>query len=245
MPRPRFIPPTVKSQPDSRPTSCPHCCGFILRGHGSVSKRIEDIRLAEVTVARYRCADCGRAFRHYPEGVDSHVQSRRLRAVAALSWALGLSLRSVSSLMFVLGCEMSRMSVWRAVQEAGEGARKQLTSRRGSETRGNAGKRGGPKVSDLTEEPGIEEPETARGMGADETIVRVNGEKVVVGFVIDNAAGELLGMDILENRDSDGFLDWLEGYASQHGVETMATDAPRLLGGRLSTRTNRCPANLG
>ena len=122
MPRVRFTLPQVKDCPDSRPSACPHCGSVLLNRHGTVAKRITDPYISEVTVIRYRCTDCLRTFRHYPEGVDSHDQSRRLRALGALSWALGLSLRSVSHLLAALGCRLSRMSVWRDVQESGSGA---------------------------------------------------------------------------------------------------------------------------
>ena len=54
--------------------------------------------------------------------VDRHDQSHRLRGLAALSWALGLSLRSVSHLLGALDCDLSRMSVWRDVQRTGTSA---------------------------------------------------------------------------------------------------------------------------
>ena len=46
-------------------------------------------------------------------------------------------------------------------------------------------------------------------MGADETIVKVRGKAKIVGFVVDAKGGELLGIAILVDRDSDGFADWL------------------------------------
>ena len=66
-----------------------------------------------------------------------------------LSWALGLSHRSVSNLLTALGSALSRMSSWRDVQEA------------------------------------------------DETMLRMKGEKVVSGFVTDAVSGNLLGIDLL------------------------------------------------
>ena len=102
MSRVRFTLPQVKDYPDSRPSACPHCGSVILNRHGKVTKRVTDLYLSEVTVMRYRCTDCLRTFRHYPEGVDSHDQSLRLRGLGALSWALGLSLRSVSHLLAAL-----------------------------------------------------------------------------------------------------------------------------------------------
>ena len=122
MPRVRFTLPQVKLYPDTRPSACPHCGSVYLNRHGPVTKPISDLYVDEVKAHRYRCCNCGRTFRHYPQGVDRHNQSHRLRGLAALSWALGLSLRSVSYLFGALGCDLSRMSVWRDVQDAGMSA---------------------------------------------------------------------------------------------------------------------------
>ena len=61
-------------------------------------------------------------------------------------------------------------------------------------------------------------------MGADETIVKVRGKAKLVGFVTDAESGELLGIDLLVERGSDGFVDWLKGYVERLGVEAVVTD---------------------
>ena len=187
MPRVRFILPQVKLYPDTRPAACTYCGSVYLNRHGEVTKRINDLYISEVTALRYRCCDCGRTFRHYPEGVDRHDQSHRLRGLAALSWALGLSLRSVSHLLGALGCDLSRISVWRDVQAAG-------TSALGGWLSGRHGR--------------------VRLIGADETVLKVRGRRAVVGFVTDAESGRLVGMDVLVHRDSDGFVKWLSGYVT-------------------------------
>ena len=192
MTRVRFTLPQVKDYPHTRPSACPHCGSIFLHRHGAVAKPIKDLYLSEVVVLRYRCTDCGRTFRHYPQGVDQHDQSLRLRGLAALSWALGLSLRSTSHLLAAMGRELSRMSVWRDVQESGSGALSGWLSR----ARGQV-----------------------RLMGADETVVRVKGEKTVVGFVTDAESGQLVGMDVLVDRDSEGFVRWLSDYVEPLGVD--------------------------
>ena len=197
MTRVRFTLPQVKHSPDTRPSACPHCGGVTFQRHGWVSKAVKDPYVSEVSVLRYRCTDCLRTFRQYPEGVDSHDQSIRLRGLAALAWGLGLSHRSVSDLLKALGCDLSRMSSWRDVQKAGSGAL------------GGWMNRAHGRV---------------RVMGADETVVSVRGEKVVLGFVTDAESGRLLGMDVLVHRDSVGFVEWLSGYVSRFGVEAVVTD---------------------
>ena len=197
MNRVRFILPQVKECPDSRPSNCIYCEGETFHRHGWVTKPIKDLYVSEVRVLRYGCTDCHRTFRHYPQGVDRHDQSQRLRGFAALSWALGLSLRSASHLLGALGSSLSRMSVWRDVQEAGSNSLNGWLGRA----------QGAVKV-----------------MGADETVVKVKGKKTVVGFVTDAQSGRLLGMDVLVDRDSEGFVKWLERYVSRFGVEAVVTD---------------------
>ena len=196
MPRVRFTLPQVKLHPDTRPAACSHCGSVYLHRHGTVAKPITDLYLDEVTVHRYRCTGCKRTFRHYPAGVDGHDQSLRVRGLAALVWALGLSHRSVGHMLCALGCELSRMSSWRDVQEAGAGAGRWVSRAR----------------------------RRVRVMGADETVVKLRGDKTVVGVVTDAETGQIVGMDVLVNRDTEGFLDWLSGYVSELCVEAMVTD---------------------
>ena len=61
-------------------------------------------------------------------------------------------------------------------------------------------------------------------MGADETVIKVRGKQTVVGFVTDAKSGQLVGMDVLVDRDSDGFMRWLKRYVSRFGVKSMVTD---------------------
>ena len=197
MKRIRFIPAQVKTVPDDRPTNCPYCGGGILNKHGSVEKPVKDIHVKTVTVHRYFCQSCGSTFRHYPQGVDRSGQTQRMRGCAALMWALGLSLRSASDMLSAVGEPLSHVSVWRDVQEAGEKARRSLAK----QVRGRV-----------------------RAVGADETFVKVKGEKTAMGVVTDAQTGQVLGLDVLVEQDSDAFLAWLGEYADEFGVEAIVTD---------------------
>ena len=61
-------------------------------------------------------------------------------------------------------------------------------------------------------------------MGADETIVKARGKAKLVEFVADAESGELLGIDMLVERDSDGGANRLKGYVERLGVEAVVTD---------------------
>ena len=63
-----------------------------------------------------------------------------------------------------------------------------------------------------------------RVTGADETAVRVKGEKAIVVVVTDAATGEVLGLEALVERDSDGSMEWLGDFARGYGGEAMVAD---------------------
>ena len=105
---------------DERPDACKRCGSQILTQRGTAEKSVIDLYDDKVTVIRYRCSDCGRTFRHYPEGVDRGGQTQRMRGWAALAWGLGLSLRSASHLIAAFGFSVSRMSARRDVRKRGE-----------------------------------------------------------------------------------------------------------------------------
>jgi transposase-like protein len=95
-----------------------------------------------------------------------------------------------------LGVELSKMSVWRDAQEAGEALRKSRPAAAGR----------------------------VRIMGADETVFKIKGEEVVVGFVVDAQNGESLGFEVLFEGDGQAFRRWLEPYAKELGAEVLVSD---------------------
>lgn len=112
--------PTVKPNAEKRPRRCPCCKGSTFQRWGGQFRRVRDPHLQHVLVYRYKCCQCGHTFRHYPEGIDQAQQTQRLRALAAIAWALGLSYRGIESLFAAFGVKMGRMSAWRDTQERSE-----------------------------------------------------------------------------------------------------------------------------
>ena len=197
MKRIRFIPAQVKTFPDESPHACKRCGSPIPNLRRTTDNSVTDLYIENVTAVHCRLSDCGSAFRHCPEGIDLGGQTQRMRGWAALAWALGLSPRSASRLLAAFGVSVSRMSVWRDIQEAGRNARRKQAG----------GARGRATVT-----------------GEDETVGRVKGEKTVVGAVTDAETGQVLGLEVLVERDSDGFMEWLCDFARDYGVEAMAAD---------------------
>jgi transposase-like protein len=166
-----------------------------LQRHGLLQKPIKDLYLDQVSLVRYHCNGCGRTFRDYPQRVDGHDQSQRLRALAALSWALGLSHQSISYLLTALAAPIAKMTSWRDVQEAGLGAARKLVR-----------------------------PAAVAVIGADESVLKVKGKQRVVGFVVEPDGGELLGLELLIRQDSHAFIQWLKQYAQGLGVKVIVSD---------------------
>ncbi len=165
-----------------------------MQRHGTVAKPVRDHKLKEVEVQRYKCVSCGRTFRHYPAGITPKSQSQRTVVLAALMYGLGLSCSAASHLLGALGADIAKMSVWRDAQEAGEALRRKRPAGR------------------------------VRVLGADETVYKVKGRKVVVGFVVDGASGRPLGFEVLCEGDGRAFREWLEPYAEGFGVEVLVSD---------------------
>lgn len=195
MKRVRILVPEVKGEVEGRPRRCRYCKSGILQGHGRARKRIKDPKLEEVEARRYRCCRCGRTFRHYPKGVGRAEQSQRLVVLAALLWGLGISHWNVSRFLEASGCGIAKMTSWRDVQQVGVVVRKMY-------------RRWG-KVEVI---------------GADETVMKVKGKKVVLGFVVEAKRGETLGIEVLVEQDALAFVDWLRKYAEALGARVVVSD---------------------
>lgn len=191
----RLLVPQVNPQPVGRPKACPQCGGLVLHRHQAVPKAIIDTQVRQAVAVRYRCVACRHTFRHYPEGVSHYRQSQRVMGLAVLLWTLGLSEWGTSHVLQALEAGIHRSSVHRDRLRAGA-----LLQRR-------------KKVAGRAEV-----------LGADETVVKVRGKATFLGVVVDGQSGETIGVDILVERDSVGFLDWLRFYTDELGVEVLVTD---------------------
>lgn len=166
----------------------------MLQRWGRALKPVRDPQVRQVVVQRYRCATCGRTFRWYPAGVTAADQSARLMMLAAVAWALGLSLRCVALLFPAFGVAVSRMTVWRDVQ-----ALAQATVARPYQGR-------------------------VRVLGVDGTGIRCRGETVGVVVAVDLGTGQPLAVELLDERDPQAVQAWLAPLVQQWGVEVLVTD---------------------
>lgn len=191
----RLLVPQVKPQPTDRPQMCRWCGSRLLQRHQTVPKSLIDTQVRNTQALRYRCATCGRTFRHYPDGVSHYRQSQRVMGLAVLLWTLGLSEWATSHVLHALEAGIHRSSVHRDRLRAGA-----LLQQRG----GAVGR--------------------VRVLGADETVAQVRGQATLLGFVVDGETGKTLGVDVLVAQDSTAFLRWLQSYTERLGVQALVTD---------------------
>ena len=164
------------------------------------------MKLTTAATVRYGCNACGKTFHHYPQGVtrkqqcllaSSRARSARVVVFATLLYTLGLSSDAAGKVLELLGAKISKATVWRDAQEVG------LALRRRNHHQ-DWGK--------------------VRVIGADETVFKVRGKEVVVGFVTNVETGEPIGVDILIDRSAKGFVKWLRRYAKRLGAQVVVTD---------------------
>lgn len=192
--------PTVNPTPVVRPKQCPYCSSEIMQRWGAVHKPLRDTDFEGVLAYRYRCTECARTFRWYPEGVDKADLSQRLRCLAALAWSMGLSLRGVGIIFcaFGEGLRVSRSSVWRAIQEKGEELRRRAKAQQSKH-----------KV---------------RVLGVDGAWIRLNGETTGVMVAVDMGDGQMVSMEVIDEHDPQAVCRWLKPLVEEFGVEVMVTD---------------------
>lgn len=184
----------VKDEISTRPRGCPYCGGVLLQGWGKVAKPLRDTQLNEVEVRRFRCCDCGRTFRHYPEGVGPADQSLRLKQLATICWVLGLSLRGVTGILGAFGIQLCHMSVWRDVQAL---------------------------AAVWTLPP---PPQGVRVLGVDGFYASIKGEDTGMVVAVDMGSGDPVALARIDEKDRPALFAWLEVLKEELGVEVLVSD---------------------
>jgi transposase-like protein len=186
--------PDVKTRPDGRPEKCPSCGYDIFQRWGGQTKRLRDPQVKQVVVYRYHCCRCRHTFRQYPEGVDQAQQSQRLRQLAAICWALGLSYRGIEVIFTAIGAGIDHMTAWRDVQERNEHLRHQR----------------------------LHKP--VRVLGLDGAYVRGWGELRPVLVAVDLGNREPVAIGYVDENKPQAVRRWLEPLVQQLGVSVIVTD---------------------
>ena len=186
--------PEVKYCQEKRPSQCPYCQGETFQRWGGVAKRVSDPHLGEVWVYRYRCCRCRRTFRHYPVGIDRARQTARMRALAAIGWILGMSYRGASGYLSAFGIALSRMSIWRDVQQRAD----QLEGERFWKA--------------------------VRVVGVDGAYVRGWGKTQPVLVVVDLGTGAPVTVGYVDEKDPQAVKRFLEPLVQRLGISVIVTD---------------------
>lgn len=186
--------PEVKYSQVIRPTDCPYCSGETFQRWGGITKPVRDPHFSEVFVYRYRCCQCKRTFRFYPEGVDRADQTRRMQVLAALGWVLGMSYRGLVGYLAAFGVSLGRMSAWRDVQAQAEQYRRE---------------RQWAKV---------------RVLGLDGAYVRGWGKVQPVLVAVDLGTGQPVAIGYADEKDPRAVRRFLEPLVQRLGVSVIVTD---------------------
>jgi hypothetical protein len=196
------IPPPVRPDVFPAQSGCPAAgCGSPhVAFRQAVRKPLRDTQLHEVVAHRYQCGRCGRTFRRYPVGVSHDQTSARLKGMAVLFYVLGMSYGAVAIALGALGCPLSKVAVYNAVQEAGAAV---------PGLRREAVRRGGGRVM---------------GLGVDLTSVRCAGQWVIVGVSVDAVRGTALSIDVLPSAEAATLTAWVTELADAIGAEIVVTD---------------------
>lgn len=186
--------PDVKRKREERPKQCRYCTGETFQRWGQVNKPVKDIRVRNVKVYRYRCCQCKRTFRYYPEGNTSADQTERLRLFAILLWTLGLSHRASSLILSGLKVLVSHMTIWRDVQDEAQKIKRR------------------------------NQWKPVRVLGLDGANVLGWGEKQPVLVAVDIGTGEPIVVGYINEFDPQAVRRWLEPLVQRHGITVMVTD---------------------
>jgi transposase-like protein len=197
----KLILPVVEPETYPEPKKCPRpgCSGKHFLVFQEVKKNTRDSVYEEVKARRCKCLSCGHTFRVYPQGVDGGQVSERIKGMAVMLYLLGLSYGAVVLMLEALGIDLSKSSVYRSVQTAGEAVR-------------------GLKREGLP--PGYR----TKALGADLTSVKCKGEWLTLGVTVDPLNGCVLSIDELSAEDAHTLQEWIEPIAEAVGAHTLVTD---------------------
>jgi transposase-like protein len=191
------VEPEIYPEPEKCPT--PGCRGKHFLVMQEVKKNMRDSIYEEVKARRCKCLSCGHTFRVYPQGVDGGQVSVRVKGMAVMLYLLGLSYGAVVLMLEALGIYLSKSSVYRSVQTAGEAVP-------------------GLKRQGLL--PGY----CTKALGADLTSVKCKGQWLTLGVTVDPLSGWVLSIDHLEAEDAQTLREWIEPIAETVGARTLVTD---------------------
>jgi len=196
-----LILPIVDPEQYTEPARCmdPKCKGERFVPWQEAKKNVRDTEYEAVTARRYKCMQCGKTFRVYPQGVQKSQVSQRVKGMGVMLYVLGLSYGAVVIMLEALGVYESKSSVYRSVQAAAEAV---------------------PGMKRM----GLIEGYRTKALGSDLTSVKCKGQWLPIGVTVDSINGFVLCIDQLAGEDAETLKAWIEPIADQVGAETLVTD---------------------
>jgi len=181
--------PEFQANNEDRPSQCPYCGSQVFQRWGSYTRSIQDTSREVSEYFRYRCKSCGKTFRSYPPGVDHTNLTHRVRKLAALAWALGVSARKVSSIFAEYGIELSHMIVWRDGNEL---------------------------ISQISN---ISYPDRPGRYWIDRLFVKNKGRGIGTSIVLDLGEGKTIVLGKIDEVNPRIVMNWLEPFVKDLDIE--------------------------
>lgn len=196
-----LILPVVEPKQYHEPEQCAYwkCKGKHFRMRQEVPKNVQDMQYEQVVARRYECLRCHRTFRVYPRGVLRGQFSQRIKGIGVMLYLLGLSYGAVELVLAALGVWMSKATVYRAVQAAGE------------------------RIPGMKREQFLEGYRT-KALGADVTSVKCKGKWLPLGITVDARTGLVLTIDQLSGEDAQSLQAWLALIAERVEAQVLVSD---------------------
>jgi DNA-directed RNA polymerase subunit RPC12/RpoP len=190
--------PEVNYNHNNRPGECPNCGSQILQRWGRVTKPIKGREDTVAIIYRYRCGECERTFRHYPQNIDRATHAQGIRRLAALLWALGLSYREIIRIFSKYEITLSLSTVWRESKE----------------------------LSSLIEEKGIKR--VRKEFRIDKTYIHRISNQFGLVLAVDLCNGEYMVVGTINEHNPATVISWLRPLAqgtqieiAQFGTDTL------------------------
>jgi hypothetical protein len=188
----------VKTPLDNRPKNCPYCGSEYLQGWGMGTKQVQDIQPEISEFHRYLCMSCHHTFRHYAAGVDRTHLTQRIRKIAGMAWALGLSAREVVDVFSESGVELNYMTVWREGNEL------------------------------ITRQKDHFGPKTPGRYSIDKEFLKIKTRGIGTSFIVELGVGKTVLLGRMEEVDYRKILAWLDPIIKDLDIQVSLIGTDKL-----------------
>jgi DNA-directed RNA polymerase subunit RPC12/RpoP len=190
--------PDTNNIPDGRPGNCPYCGSQILQRWGRVTKPVKGGSDLMAVIYRYKCRDCKKTFRHYPQDVDRSGFTTSIRQLAVLLSAMGLSSRKIKELFDKLGVNLSHMTIWRE----------------------------GRELSNTFDGQDIKPMQSADGLDVKSILHSKKKEPLVIAVDLGNESCLLLGT--MKEGNLTSILSWMRPLLKDVGIQVVQIEDDKL-----------------